>query len=138
MVLAVPERFDETLGEGRHRGREYKALKDRVMPQLIEKMERALGIDDLKAHAEVLELATPVTIERFTENRGGAYVGWRYSADQAGAQIPQQSPVENLLLCGHWVAPGGGVSNVMSGGLNAAELAEEYLRSRGTSASPRN
>ncbi len=129
MVLALPESFDATLGEGRHRGRDYKALKERLMPQLIDKMERALGVEDLRSHAEVLELATPVTIERFTENRGGAYVGWRYSADQAGDLIPQQSPVENLFLCGHWVAPGGGVSNVMTGGVNAAELAEAYLRS---------
>jgi prolycopene isomerase len=129
MVLATPERFDASLGEGRHRGRDYKALKDRLLPQLLDKMERALGVEDLRSHAEVLELATPVTIERFTENRGGAYVGWRYSADQAGNLIPQQSPVENLFLCGHWVAPGGGVSNVMTGGLNAAELVAEYLQS---------
>jgi len=128
MVLATPEKFDEALGEGRHRGRDYKALKERLLPQLIDKMERALGVGDLRAHAEVLELSTPVTIERFTGNRGGAYVGWRYSADQAERQIPQQSPVENLLLCGHWVSPGGGVSNVMSGGLNAADLAEAYLQ----------
>lgn len=128
MVLAAPEIYEETLGEGRHRGRAYKALKDRLLPQLVDKMERALGVPGLAHHAEVLELATPVTIERFTENRGGAYVGWRYSAEQAGAQIPQQSPVENVFLCGHWVAPGGGVSNAMTGGLNAADLAREYLK----------
>ena len=78
----------------------------------------------------MLELATPVTIERFTENRGGAYVGWRYFG-RPGARdpIPQQSPIPNLFLCGHWVAPGGGVCNVMAGGLNAADLAEAYLQS---------
>jgi prolycopene isomerase len=129
MALASPEIFEEALGKGRHRGRAYKALKDRLLPQLLEKMERALGVGDLRPHIEVLELATPVTIERFTENRGGAYVGWRYSADQAGDLIPQQSPVPNLFLCGHWVSPGGGVSNVMTGGLNAANLAEAYLQS---------
>jgi prolycopene isomerase len=128
MVLASPDRFEEALGKGRHRGRDYKALKDRLMPQLLDKMERALGVGDLRPHIEVLELSTPITIERFTENRGGSYVGWRYSADQARNLIPQQSPVENLFLCGHWVAPGGGVSNVMSGGLNAADLAEAYLQ----------
>ncbi len=131
MVLAAPDKFDEALGEGRHRGRDYKALKDRLLPQLLDKMERALGVGDLRPHVEVMELSTPVTIERFTENRGGAYVGWRYSADQAGKLIPQQSPVENLFLCGHWVSPGGGVSNVMTGGLDAAGLVETYLRSSG-------
>jgi prolycopene isomerase len=128
MVPARAERFEQALGEGGHRGRAYKALKDGLMPQLLEKMERALGIQDLERHAEVLSLATPVTIERFTENRGGAYVGWRSSADQMMKNIPQQSPVANLFLCGHWVEPGGGVSNVMQGGVNAAELAEQYLK----------
>ena len=127
MVLATPERFDAALGEGRHRGRAYKALKDEYLPQLLEKMKRALGIDDLERYVEVLELATPVTIERFTENRGGAYVGWRYSTDQARDNIPQQSPIPNVFLCGHWVAPGGGVCNVMAGGLNAADLVNQYL-----------
>lgn len=130
MVLATPERFDAALGEGRHRGRAYKALKDEYTPQLLEKMKRALGIDDLERHVEVLELATPVTIERFTENRGGAYVGWRYSTDQARDNIPQASPIPNVFLCGHWVDPGGGVSNVMAGGLNAADLAQAYLASQ--------
>jgi prolycopene isomerase len=128
MVLAEPERFERALGPGRQRGREYKQLKERLTAQLLEKMERALGIPDLAAHAEVLELATPVTIQRFTENRGGAYVGWKYSSEQAQDHFLQESPVPNLFLCGHWVAPGGGVSNAMSGGIRAAELADGYLK----------
>lgn len=128
MVPARPEAFEAALGKGGHRGRAYKALKEKLTPQLLEKMKRALDIPDLERHVEVLSLATPVTIERFTENRGGAYVGWRYSADQVRRNIPQLSPVPNLFLCGHWVEPGGGVNNVMNGGLNAAKLAEAYLK----------
>ena len=127
MVLATPERFEAALGAGGRRGRDYKALKQEYTPQLLEKMKRALGIDDLERHVEVLELATPVTIERFTENRGGAYVGWRYSTDQARESIPQRSPIPNVFLCGHWVGPGGGVCNAMAGGLKAADLATQYL-----------
>jgi prolycopene isomerase len=127
MVPARAEPFEATLGTGGHRGRAYKELKTRLTAQLLEKMSRALQIPDLERHVEILSLATPITIRRFTENRGGAYVGWRYSADQVRKNIPQQSPVANLFLCGHWVEPGGGVNNVMTGGLNAAELADAYL-----------
>jgi prolycopene isomerase len=77
MVLAEPERFERALGPGRQRGRAYKELKKHLTAQLLEKMERALGIPDLESHVEVLELATPITIERYTENRGGSYVGWK-------------------------------------------------------------
>jgi len=91
-------------------------------------MSRALGIADLERHIEVMELATPITLERYTSNRAGAYVGWKYSTDQAQAHFSQKSPVENLFLCGHWVSPGGGVSNVMRGGIIAAEIADGYLQ----------
>jgi prolycopene isomerase len=130
MVLAEPELFERTLGPGRQRGRAYKELKKKLTSQLLEKMKRALDMADLERHVEVLELATPITLERYTANRGGAYAGWKYSPDQMEAQFPQQSPVENLFLCGHWVAPGNGVSQVMLGGINAAEMADEYLQSQ--------
>jgi phytoene dehydrogenase-like protein len=127
MALARPEVFESALGPGRQRGGAYRKLKERITAELLEKMARALGIDDLERHVEVLELATPVTIERYTLNRGGAYVGWKYSSSQARAHFSQQSPIENVFLCGHWVEPGGGVSNVISGGNRVAELAGDYL-----------
>ena len=130
MVLAEPGLFERALDPGRKRGKAYKELKQRLTSQLLEKMSRALGMADLEHHIEVLELATPITLERYTANRGGAYVGWKYSPEQAQDYFPQESPVENLFLCGHWVAPGGGVSNVMVGGNNAAEIADRYLRSQ--------
>jgi len=127
MVLAEPGLFERALEPGRKRGRAYKELKKRITSQLLEKMARALDIADLERHVEVLELATPITFERYTSNRGGAYVGWKYSSDQAQSHFPQQSAVANLFLCGHWVSPGGGVSNVLTGGNGAAEIAAAYL-----------
>jgi len=129
MAGARPEVFENALGAGRQRGRAYRELKDRLTAQLLEKMSRALGISDLEEHIEVLELATPISIERYTENRGGAYVGWRYSADQVKEVISQKSPVENLILAGHWVGPGGGVCNAIAGGITAGEIADDYLGS---------
>jgi len=39
--------------------------------------------------------------------------------------------VGNLFLCGQWIFPAGGVSPVIMGGNNAAELADAYLREQG-------
>jgi phytoene dehydrogenase-like protein len=130
MVLAKPELFEATLDPGRKRGKAYKELKKHLTSQLLQRMSRALGIADLERHVEVMELATPITLERYTSNRAGAYVGWKYSTNQAQAHFSQKSPIENLFLCGHWVSPGGGVTNVMRGGNIAAEIAEGYLRSQ--------
>jgi len=127
MGLAEPDLFEAALGRGRQRGRAYRELKQRISEQLLDKMQRALDLPDLRDHIEVLELATPVTIQRYTENRAGAYVGWRYSPVEAQSHFDQQSPVTNLFLCGHWVAPGGGVSNAITGGVRAGELADAWL-----------
>jgi phytoene dehydrogenase-like protein len=132
ICFAEPELFKQALDGGRKRGKAYKKLKKQIASQLLEKMGRALDIPDLESHAEVIELATPVTLERYTNHRGGSFVGWKDIPGQGGFDaIPQQSPVENLFLCGQWIFPAGGVSPVISGGNNAVELADEYLRRRG-------
>jgi prolycopene isomerase len=59
-------------------------------------------------------------------------VGWKWTAKQASdGHFPQQSPIENLFLCGHWVSPGGGVNFVMTSGINAAEFVHAYLQDQG-------
>jgi phytoene dehydrogenase-like protein len=129
MDLADPELFESSLDPGRKRGRAYEALKKRITSQLLQKAARALDMPNLERHVEVLEVATPVTLERYTGNRGGSFVGWKWTPELAvQGHFSQQSPVENLFLCGHWVSPGGGVNFVMTGGINAAKLADAYLR----------
>ncbi len=131
LELGDPSVFESLLGRGRQRGRAYKEKKKEISDQLVAIAARTLGIPDLHEYIEVLELSTPQTIERYTGNRGGAYVGWKYTPDQTEGGFSQESPVENLILCGHWVSPGGGVCNAMAGGNNAAELVDQYLTQAG-------
>jgi prolycopene isomerase len=131
MDLADPDLFERSLDPGRKRGKAYKELKQRLTSQLVNNAARALDMPDLEKHIEVLEVATPITLERYTGNRGGSFVGWKWSAKQAAeGHFPQQSPIENLFLCGHWVSPGGGVNFVMTSGVNAAESVDAFLRSQ--------
>jgi prolycopene isomerase len=128
ICFADPEVFKRVLVGRGVRGMAYKALKKRITSQLLEKMGRTLGVPDLENHVEVVELATPVTLERYTKNRAGSFVGWKSTPDQGAFDaIPQESPVPNLFLCGHWIFPAGGVSPVINGGNNAAQLVAAYL-----------
>ncbi len=132
LAYATPELFEGALDRGWRRGRTYGALKQKITDQLLEKMARTLGIPDLADHVEVIELATPVTLKRYTSNRGGSFVGWSITPGQGVFNaIPQQSPVPNLFLCGQWVFPGGGVAPAMMSGSGAAELADAYLKKKG-------
>jgi phytoene dehydrogenase-like protein len=107
--------------------RKYHKLKEKVKAQLIDQMAKATGISDLADHVEVMEVATPLTFHRYTENLGGSYMGWRLTPAQgAFSSFSPKTPIRNLFACGQWLGVGG-VSNVMTNGLEAGKLASRYL-----------
>ena len=61
--------------ENGKRGSSYKKLKDEIMHQLIKTAERV--IPELSEHIILSEAATPLTLERYTQNYRGAAYGWR-------------------------------------------------------------
>jgi prolycopene isomerase len=66
-------------------------------------------------------------MERYTRNTQGAIYGWELSPSQVGPGRPGiQSPVAGLHLVGHWTQPGGGVSGVVSSGIQAARAVLGY------------
>jgi len=128
IYYAIPEPFKKVLDEGGRRGEEYKALKAKIAEQFISQISHALSIPDLAEHVEVIEVATPLTMKRYTNCQGGSCVGWEVTPDQMMArQISQKTPVPNLFLCGQWAGFGGGISPVMTSGDTASCLASKYL-----------
>ncbi len=63
---------------------------------------------------EVVDVATPVTYERYTSNWQGSIEGWiprpgSVRMDE-GDQLPHTLPgLEGFYMTGQWVSPGGGV-----------------------------
>ena len=71
-----------------------------------------------------MKIATPLTMERYTWNTGGAAFGWANIPEQSGLNRPgARTPFANLLLAGHWTFPGGGIAPAMLSGLIAARSA---------------
>lgn len=130
IYIASEEAFEHSLGPDGEHGEAYNDLKDRIREQFIGHISRALDIPDLAEHVEVVEVATPITFKRYTGHREGSFMGWKLSPDQgAFSSRPEQSPVAGLFLCGQWVGFGG-VSNVMTTGLQAGKMAHRYLQRR--------
>jgi phytoene dehydrogenase-like protein len=76
-------------------------------------MSTTLAIPDLAKHAEVVEVAMPITLKQYTGHREGSFMGWKLTPDQgAFSSMPEQPPVPGLFSCGQWVAFGS-VSNVI-------------------------
>jgi phytoene desaturase len=81
-------------------------------------------IPGLHAHLTFAEGGSPRTLERYTLNLTGAIYGWELSPEQVGRKrhVEHQTPIEGLLLSGHWTQPGGGVNAVVLSGMQTAQL----------------
>lgn len=66
-----------------------------------------------------MDIATPLTMHRYTFNDLGAPVGWGHTSTQ---RWQKRAPfVDELSLAGHWVGPSG-IYSVALSARNAAEL----------------
>ncbi len=73
------------------------------------------------SHIRHIDVGTPATMKRYTQNSDGALYGWELSPRQIGPGRPAvQSPIPGLFLAGHWTQPGGGIYGVVTSGIIAA------------------
>lgn len=113
VVATLEERYEEV--------KDWKALKDRLTKDTINYLEGI--VPNLSKHIEVIEAATPKTLERYTLNSRGAAYGWAVTLEQTGTgRLGNRTPIENLYLAGHWTNPGPGICAVVSSGWRVANL----------------
>ena len=104
------------------RGEAYKKNKAIIGEQIIDRVEKELNID-LRGHILFYDVATPVTHWRYTGNKGGTMMGARPGKKNMQSKVAHyHTPVNNLLLGGHWAELGGGVPIATKAGANAALL----------------
>ncbi|MHA2130848.1 MAG: phytoene desaturase family protein [Promethearchaeota archaeon] len=130
IYYALPEPFIKAIEkDGGKRGENYKKLKSNVEEEFIETLESVLNIPDLRKFIEVIEIATPITLNRYTSNRNGSFIGWEMTPDQMMLkQIPQKTPIPNLFLAGAWTMPAGGVATVLYSGDTCSVLVDKYIQ----------
>jgi len=105
----------------------YKAKKIEVANKLIARVEKYLP--GLTRNIEVMEIATPRTMERFGAVPEGAIYGFSQTLPQSSImRLPQETKIKGLFLAGAWTRPGGGVHACFVSGMDAAELALKVLR----------
>ncbi len=108
---------------------EYKKKKIEVANKLISRAEKYLS--GLSQHIEVMEIATPRTMQSFTLSPEGSIYGFAQTLNQSGInRLAQATKVKGLFLAGAWTAPGGGVHACFISGITAADLVFRYLTKR--------
>lgn len=90
----------------------YKEEKMKIANALIAKSERI--IPNLRKYIDVMVITTPLTMERYTGNIGGAAYGWSRNVFFYGSRhMNIETPVKNLYLSSNWTKIGGGVEGVI-------------------------
>jgi prolycopene isomerase len=108
-------------------GPAYKEKKEEAARRLIQRAEKLLP--GLSAHIEVMEIATPKTMQRYTLSPEGAIYGFAHTAGQSGInRFNPKTRIKGLFLAGAWTQPGAGVHGCFESGINTAELVLNYLR----------
>ncbi|MEW6605975.1 MAG: NAD(P)/FAD-dependent oxidoreductase [bacterium] len=104
-----------------HCGHNWDECKEEMANRLIKRAEQI--IPDLSNYIEIKEIATPLTLERYTLNSEGACYGWAKTIEQGEFYYSpnQKTPIENLYLAGHWTFPGHGVPTVACSGILAGK-----------------
>lgn len=133
MWLSVPTLHDPSLApEGEHLvmltslmpydiGEPWSQAKDRVTEQMVDRVEALLP--GYRKSITFVDSATPETFHRYTLAHEGAIYGWENTPNQTlPKRLPQQTPIDGLLLAGHWTNPGTGSVRCLLSGLGAAAI----------------
>lgn len=95
----------------------YHEKKDQIARTIVELLEQRFpGISE---QVEMVDVATPLTFERYTGNWQGSFEGWLLTPENSSVSMKPMSQtlpgLENFYMCGQWVEPGGGLpTSVMS------------------------
>ena len=126
LSLYAPARLENAdhwkTGPDLERGAAYREYKKQYSDVLIDRVAAALS-PDLRDHIELCEVATPVTHQRYTGNTGGSIMAAKPTGKNILRRVAQYlTPIDNLILGGHWAEYGGGVPVAVRAGFNSALL----------------
>lgn len=96
----------------------YEEKKDQVARTVVSLLEQRFP--GIGSQVEMVDVATPLTFERYTGNWQGSFEGWLITPENSNFLMKPMSQtlpgLKNFYLCGQWVEPGGGLpTGVMSG-----------------------
>jgi phytoene dehydrogenase-like protein len=88
-----------------------------------------------KGKIEVVDIATPATVERYTGNWRGSMEGWLLTPATGFKSLPAILPgLKDFYMAGQWLSPGGGLP---SGVLTGRSVARRICRKAGVRWRPR-
>ena len=113
----------------------YQTEKRRVEEAVVAILEKM--VPDIRNAIEVVDVSTPATVIRYTNNWKGSMEGWVLTSGMSFKPLRNTlSGLRRFLMVGHWVMPGGGLpSGVMTARFAVRVLCKQdrmpFVRGRG-------
>jgi len=99
----------------------YVQKKDHIAQEVIKILDKRFG--NIANNVEVIDVATPATFHRYTNNWMGSTQGWTWLPSLIPESIKKELPgLKNLYLIGQWTTPGGGVSTALQSGRDVTRI----------------
>ncbi|WML52207.1 NAD(P)/FAD-dependent oxidoreductase [Neobacillus sp. PS3-12] len=99
----------------------YEAEKKKIADTYINEINKIYP--GLKEDIEVIDVATPLTYKRYTDNWQGSFEGWLITTKTLGMSMNKTLPgLENFFMIGQWVEPGGGVPTAALSGRDVIQI----------------
>ncbi|MHA1934282.1 MAG: phytoene desaturase family protein [Candidatus Thorarchaeota archaeon] len=100
---------------------QYDNEKERLAAEVIKRLDDFYP--GIASQIEQIDVATPFTTWRYTLNDKGSPMGWQMTNSTIMEQVPRALPgLQNFLMAGQWVLPGGGVPGCIYTGRNAIQI----------------
>ncbi len=99
----------------------YKEEKKRIADEVIDILEKKFG--NMKSHIEVIDVSTPATVIRYTNNWKGSPLGWLLTPEASKEPMKKVLPgLTDFYMVGHWVEPCGGLPGAMISGRSITQV----------------
>ncbi|GAH42418.1 unnamed protein product, partial [marine sediment metagenome] len=120
-VILTTDNYQYWNGLRKNNKQKYNQEKDRISKEVVEILDQRLG--NIKNNIDVIDVATPATFSRYTNNWKGSTQGWEWTPGLIPEFIKKELPgLKNFYLIGQWVEPGGGVPTAAMSGRNVTQI----------------
>lgn len=103
----------------------YEKEKKRIVDSIVAIIDDKFSTPScrIRDNIEIVDVATPASYYRWTNNFRGSFEGWIPEPHSIGHTLRKTIPgVKNLYLAGQWVEPGGGLPAVAISGRNITQI----------------
>jgi phytoene dehydrogenase-like protein len=97
----------------------YEKEKTQIAKQLIDELDAYFG--NIKENVEMVDVATPASFLRYTNNWNGTICGWQDFRLFIKKPKKQIDGLKNFFLCGQWLGEAG-ISGAMKSGRDIVQI----------------